>query len=112
MANTARFALPLLSEAQASAEVVVNDFLNLLDGLVGCHIKDRDANTPPGSPAAGDCYIVAAGGTGAWAGQDGKLAIYAGGWVFAPVTAGLVVYVEDEDIFVGKKASGAFATLG
>ena len=42
---------------------------------------------PPASPAAGACYLVAAGASGVWAGQDGALAAWSeGGWRFvAPV---------------------------
>lgn len=32
--------------------------------------------TPPGSPADGDAYLVATGGTGAWSGKDGQVARY------------------------------------
>lgn len=36
---------------------------------------------PPASPEVGDTYVVAANATGAWVGQDGKLAEYgAAGW--------------------------------
>jgi len=39
--------------------------------------------TPPASPAAGACYLVATGATGDWAGKDDMLAGYSdGGWRF------------------------------
>ncbi|MEC5291958.1 phage tail protein [Aurantimonas sp. C2-6-R+9] len=49
-------------------------------------------SAPPGAPAEGDRYIVKPAGTGAWAGQDGRIAIYIGGaWTFAAPLAGLQV---------------------
>ena len=80
-----------------------------IDGLVQCHVKDKDLATPPASPANGDMYIVAASPTGAWVGQAGKLARYyvipangsngasgTSGWQFFTPQKGWVVRVEDE----------------
>lgn len=47
-----------------------------LDGLVMPSVKGYLINTPPGSPADGDCYIIGAAPTGAWAGQGGKVTRY------------------------------------
>lgn len=72
-------------------------------GRVGFHlsIKDRDLTTPPGSPAAGDTYIVAASPTGAWAGHAGDVAVWvpgtpAGAWTFYTPRTGWVAFIEDE----------------
>ena len=48
---------------------------------------------PPAGPAAGACYLVAAGATGVWAGKDGMLAGYSeGGWRYiAPVEGARVL---------------------
>ena len=40
-----------------------------LDGLVMPNVKGYLTNTPPASPASGDCYIIGAAPTGAWAGK-------------------------------------------
>lgn len=70
-------------------------------------VKDRDLATPPGSPAAGDTYIVAASPTGAWAGQAGKVAIWSGSaWVFGTPRIGWVAYIEDEQRLSAYKAAG------
>ena len=56
-----------------------------LDGLVMPNVLGYLTNTPPASPADGDCYIIGPAPTGAWAGQGGKVARYstiAGGWEF------------------------------
>ena len=43
---------------------------------------------PPGSPVEGEVHGVGTGATGAWAGQDGSIAVFLnGGWAFlAPAT--------------------------
>ena len=60
-------------------------------------IQDKDLSAPPGSPAAGAAYIVAAGASGAWAGQSGKIALYvAGAWAFSTPLSGAQAWVVDE----------------
>ena len=44
-------------------------FLRGVDGLVMPNVKGYLVNTPPASPASGDCYIIGAAPTGAWAGK-------------------------------------------
>lgn len=50
-------------------------------------------NSPPGSPANHDPYIVGTSPTGAWAAQATNIAIYTRrGWVFAEPEIGMTVY--------------------
>jgi hypothetical protein len=73
----------------------------LLIGRTGFHlsVKDRDLATPPGTPTSGGSYIVATGGTGAWATHDGKIAVWDGAaWVFYMPRAGWIAYIEDEAV--------------
>jgi len=68
-------------------------------GRFGFHLSvgDRDMATPPGTPAAGDTYIVAAGPTGAWVGHATEVAVWSGSaWVFATPRTGWLCYIEDE----------------
>lgn len=71
-------------------------------------VKDRDLATPPGSPASGDTYIVATGGTGAWATKDGQVAVWSGSaWAFGVPRTGWLAYIEDEQkISVWKTGTG------
>lgn len=81
----------------------------LLMGRVGMHlsVKDRNLATPPASPATGDTYIVAASGTGAWAGKDGQVTLWDGAaWVFYVPRLGWVAYIEDEEVLSAYKAAG------
>lgn len=70
-----------------------------LDLLVQPVVIDRDLATPPGSPSAGDAYIVAASPTGAWTGHAGKLARWSGSaWEFYTPKAGWRAFVQDEAV--------------
>lgn len=62
-------------------------------------IVDRDLTAPPGGPAEGSFYIVAATGTGAWAGHDNEIVWYRGGvWTFLGKNTGWAAYIVDETI--------------
>ena len=101
MTNTPRASLPELAAAQAQKHVTHNEALLELDALICCRILDRDLSADPASPADGDAYIVKATGSGAWIGQDGKIA-YAvdGAWRFYAPFAGLTAYIADETEFL------------
>lgn len=100
MTDTPKLGLTYLAASQAQKHVTVNDALRQLDGLVQASAADKDLTAPPGSPSPGDAYIVAAGATGVWAGQDGKLAVYHDtAWYFYTPAAGWLVYVADEAKF-------------
>ncbi len=94
MAATPRLSLPYVAAAQSQKHVTVNESLALLDALVHLRLAALDAAMPPGSPAGGDCYGVPAGASGAWAGHDGKVAIFRdGAWDFATPMEGWRAYV-------------------
>lgn len=60
-------------------------------------VKDRDLNTAPVSPTAGDTYIVASGGVGVWSGQDTKVVVWTGTtWAVGTPRLGWTCYIEDE----------------
>lgn len=107
MSDTPRLALPLLAAAQAQKHVTHNEALLALDALVHLHVLDRDLTAPPADPADGDTYIVAAGASGAWAGEEGSIA-YAldGGWRFLAPFAGLVAHLGDEATLIFHDGSG------
>ncbi|MDN2566096.1 DUF2793 domain-containing protein [Aquibium sp. A9E412] len=84
--TTPRFLLPYILPSQAQKHVTHNEALRLIDVLVHGAVED-EAAAPPADPAEGACHLVAAGATGAFAGQDGALAAFVdGAWSFvAPV---------------------------
>jgi len=74
-----------------------DDTLKLIDGILKLGVIDKDISVPPGSPTDGDRYIVAAGGSGAWAGQDDNIAIRIEGvWEFRIPSLGWDAFVQDE----------------
>jgi hypothetical protein len=90
--------LPLLVAEQAQKHVTHNEALRALDAIVQLAVKDRDLATPPGSPAEGDRYIVAASPTGAWAGRAADIAVFQdGAWDFHAPLEGWRSWVEDEN---------------
>lgn len=90
---------PSLAASQAVPETTVNEIARFVEQGAGWfRFKDRDLATPPGSPADGDCYLVAASATGAWAGQDGKIAFYLStAWQFISPSEGMGAWINDED---------------
>jgi len=86
---------------EIGSETTVNANYNRLETMAWLLIKDRDLTAPPGSPANGDAYLVAATATGAWTGQEGKIAVYYDGWVFVALKGGAIAYVQDEGEWLG-----------
>ncbi|MEC3911625.1 DUF2793 domain-containing protein [Sphingobium sp. CR2-8] len=96
MDGTPRWALPLLFAGQAQKEVYHNEALALIDALLHGRVESADLSAPPGAPVVGQCWIVAAGASGGWAGQAGAMALWTqGGWRFVPPRADLRVAVAD-----------------
>ena len=96
-----RLAVPYILAAQSQKEVTHNDGLNALDALVQAVVEDRDLTAPPGAPAEGQVWIVAAAATGDWTGHDGELAQFVGGaWKFHTPFEGLTAWLANEDVFV------------
>lgn len=90
-----------LVDEQNQAEVKVNELINRLEVIAALKILDRDLTAPPGTPSNGDVYIPAATATGAWAGEEGNLAIYYDGWTFLSPYGGMKAFVHDEKIWIG-----------
>ena len=68
-----------------------------LDTLLFLVVKSASSAAPPISPTQGDRYIVAASATGAWAGQDQKIAVWIdGAWVFYNASLGWQAEVADD----------------
>lgn len=98
MATTTHLAITLVEQSQAQKEVTVNQALVRIDALMNSGAKSRNVNTPPGSPASGDVYIVGSSPTGVWAGNAAKLAYFDQIWRFITPLEGMTLWVNDEDI--------------
>lgn len=93
MNQTPLLKLPYLFAEQAQKHVTHNEALKALDPLVQASVLSASLATPPANPVEGDAYIVAAGATGAWATNEGKIAQWVAGiWQFATPQEGWRVY--------------------
>ena len=52
----------------------LNRFYRWIDGLLQSRVISFTTTSPPATPDDGDVYIVPAGASGAWAGQEHKIA--------------------------------------
>lgn len=98
MTTTPNLTISLVEQSQAQKEITVNTALTRIDAFLNNGAKSRLTATPPGSPAAGDLYIVGPSPTGAWSGQAGKLAFYDTSWKFITAREGMTLWVGDEDV--------------
>lgn len=101
--TTPRLGAPELTSGQATPETTVNEQIRYIESGAGHFIfKDRDLATPPGSPADGDCYLVAGSPTGTWTGHAGDIAFYVNtAWAFIEAIEGFTAWVNDENVFIG-----------
>ncbi|MFM9889624.1 MAG: DUF2793 domain-containing protein [Rickettsiales bacterium] len=96
--TTNRVKLPYVLQSQSQKEVTLNSALDLVDALLQAAMVSIAVNTPPGSPLAGDSYIVGNSPTGAWTGQAKALAFFTTGWNFITPWEGLTVWACDTNI--------------
>lgn len=83
-----RHELPYLHPGQAQKEFFVNEALARIDALLHATVIDERAE-PPAGPQPGDAYLIAAGATGEWLGEDGAIAVSQGShWLFLPPVDG------------------------
>jgi hypothetical protein len=108
--TTDRLSLPLLAAGQAQKELTHNESLALIDSLIRPTVVATTLTVAPASPAPGQCWIIASGATGAWAGRDGALAAWtAGGWRFVAPFEGMQVWSIAEGTVL-RRAGAAWLT--
>ena len=72
-------------------------------------VKSKSVAVPPVSPAFGDAYVVAAGGTGVWAAKDKQIATFTTrSWKFINPNAYDMVRVNDEVLIYHYSAAGVW----
>ena len=83
-------------QGQAQPAATVNEALRWLECFAQLSAIDM-TNTPPGTPADGDCYIVGTAGTGDFAGHNREVALYMGtAWAFRTAPPGSIAWLQDE----------------
>ena len=102
MADTSNsLSLPFIQPSQAQKHVTHNEALRILDVLTQLAVLSDDVATPPANPAEGVRYVVATGGTDAWSGRDGEVALFeTGSWRFFVPRAGWRAFVIERDALI------------
>jgi hypothetical protein len=99
MDQTPNLSLPYIHAAQAQKHVTHNEAIRRLDAVVQISVVDRDLASPPASPAEGARYLVAAGASGAWSGQETRIAAWQdGAWAYYAPAVGWTCWVADEAV--------------
>lgn len=84
MSTTPDYGIPYIAASQAQPEITHNQAITLIQALLNGVIS-RGVNSPPGTPDAGDAYIIGGSPTGAWAGRQNCIAVYFGtSWLIIP----------------------------
>lgn len=105
--TSSRFALPFILPGQAQKEAYHNEALSLVDAALHACVEEGPLAAPPAAPAAGQCWIAAAGATGAWTGKADSLACWtAGGWRFVSPVPGMAVWNIDLGCWITWSGTG------
>lgn len=96
-----------LAAAQSQPEVIVNAALRTLEAAMQISALGYQ-NSPPGSPAEGDRYLVGDTPTGAWTGHAQEVAYYSGGWQFLQPLPGWRAYVVGDSEYVYDESSSGY----
>ena len=94
-----RFQLPFILPGQAQKELFHNEALLRVDAALHPAVEGAAPSAPPAAPAPGQCWIVGAGASGAWAGHEDELALWSdGGWRFVAPEEGMTVWNKVEGV--------------
>lgn len=92
---TPLFGLTDVASNDPTAYASINFNSRVIEALGRRVIESTALTAPPGSPNDGEVYYVAATATGAWAGEDGRLAVRVNaGWHFVDVWTGMHAWVD------------------
>ncbi|MFW0776980.1 MAG: DUF2793 domain-containing protein [Rickettsiales bacterium] len=112
MATTNNLGITLVEQSQAQKEVTVNQALTRLDAILNIGAISRTTDTPPGSPAESDLYIVGSSPTGEWGGHANEIAYYEQNWKFIVPNEGMSLWVSDESTIYLYDGSAWIQSIG
>jgi hypothetical protein len=102
-----RHQLPFILPGQAQKELFHNEALVLVDLALHPAVEGGPLAAPPAQPEDGQCWIVAAGATDAWAGKGEQLAMWTdGGWRFLEPVIGTTVWDKAQSLPLRRTAEG------
>lgn len=97
--TTDRYGLSLIQTGQAQKDVTHNDAIGAIDSLLHLAVESTLASRPA-MPIAGQCWIIAAAATGAWAGHDGHIASFtSAGWTEMVPRDGCLAWDKEAGVF-------------
>ena len=83
----------MLAPGQQQKELYHNEAVQQIELLLCPVVEGAATVAPPTNPAMGNCYLVASGATGEWAGHDDALAGFTdGGWRFVTPIEGMNLF--------------------
>lgn len=98
---SARLALPFLLPGQAQKEFFHNEALARIDVTLCAAVEGAPSAVMPAAPEPGQSWIVAAGASGAWSGQDDHLACWtSGGWRFVAPVEGMLAWNKADGLYL------------
>jgi hypothetical protein len=98
MARTPNADIPNQEPGSTTTDALFNEFAAIVDAWQNCVVQSIGETVPPGSPTAGQRFIVGASATGAWADHDNEMALYNGGWQFySPPASGVPIIKNLDD---------------
>jgi hypothetical protein len=89
-----------MGDGEQSGYVTYNELIRFMEAFLQPSFTTSTVADPPGSPAEGQMFLVPeSGGTGAWAGNEGKIAQwYNAQWVFYDVPTGYDVHDQEDGL--------------
>jgi hypothetical protein len=102
-----RLGITELAATQVDRSVTINEAIAKLEaGATFFAAIQVLLNTPPGSPAEGDLYVVGTAGTGAWSGHNNNVTVYYNAaWLFFAPFEGMFAWDQTSDSL--KRYSGS-----
>lgn len=99
MTTSDRFGITELAETQNNRSVTVNEAIAKLETGAGRFgVVAVGTNAPPGSPTAGQAWVLGSSPTGAWSGKAKNIArYYNSSWLFIPPIEGYQAYDQTAD---------------
>lgn len=95
-----RYGLPFILPGQAQKEWFHNEALARIDAALHSAVEGGPEPAPPADPSPGQCWLIAAGATGAWAGRAGQLAAWTqAGWRYIAPQIGMLAWDKRGNFF-------------
>jgi hypothetical protein len=104
------------SATTTSDAITYGQVISIINGLDWQNSIIEQLDTPPISPASGDRYLVIATATGAWTGQEEKIAVYNGSsWDFIIPSKGYTVHDDESGydlLYDAAYPAGSWVNIG